>query len=79
MKTIEQTLRHCTKCERETIHNRNNTKTGLIMILIHIMLAIATVGVWLVLLGVWKLLTAKIGGWECNVCPQTSLLYKKIF
>lgn len=79
MKTIEQTLKHCAKCEKQTIHYRNNAKTGLVMILFHIVLAIVTVGVWLVLLGFWKLLTAKIGGWKCQDCPQTSVLHKKIF
>lgn len=79
MKIVEQKLKHCTKCEKETIHHRNNTKTGLIMILVHIVLTIATMGAWLVLLVIWKLLTVKIGGWKCEACPQVSVLHKNIF
>jgi len=68
MKTIERTLKHCNKCNRVTEHNRSASKTGLLMLLIHVALAIFTVGAWILVLIVYKLLTAKIGGWTCSRC-----------
>ena len=79
MKTIEEKLKHCNKCERETIHQRNGTKTGLIMILVHIVLTIGTAGIWLALLIVYKILTAKVGGWKCSRCKYVGILHKKLF
>ena len=70
MKAIEQQLKHCSRCEKTTIHQRNNTSIGFVMILLHIVLMVLTAGAWLVLLIVWKLLTAKIGGWKCERCGR---------
>ena len=70
MKTIEQKLKHCSRCKKTTTHQRNNTSTGLVMILIHIVLTVLTAGIWLVLLILWKILTAKIGGWKCERCGK---------
>lgn len=67
-KVIEQTLKHCKKCSKQTIHHRANNKTGLLMFLVHLVLTIATAGVWLVLVIIWALLNAKIGGWSCKEC-----------
>ena len=36
------------------------------MILVHLILAISTFGIWLGLVIIWKVLNAKIGGWKCS-------------
>lgn len=69
-KAIEETLKHCSKCNRKTVHLRNTNKTGLIMFLVHIVLTVITTGVWLILLVIWLILNAKIGGWTCNECGR---------
>ncbi|GAA4879740.1 hypothetical protein [Ferrimonas pelagia] len=69
-KALEQTIKHCRKCDRKTTHQRTYNKTGLVMFLVHLVLTVATVGVWLLLLIVWKLLNAKIGGWICADCGK---------
>ena len=78
-KVIEQKLKHCNKCGKTTKHHRNNTTTGLVMILIHIVLTVVTAGIWLALLIIYKLLTAKVGGWKCEECVNVGILHKKIF
>ncbi|EOX4447594.1 hypothetical protein ACK6W9_002553 [Vibrio alginolyticus] len=65
---IEETIKHCKKCNKLTKHMRSYHKTGLIMFLVHICLTIVTAGVWLVLLIIWMLLNKKIGGWKCQEC-----------
>ena len=67
-KEIEETLKHCSMCNKQTKHMRNNTKTGLVMFLVHLVLTVFTWGVWLVLLIIWKILNTKIGGWTCSEC-----------
>jgi hypothetical protein len=68
MKDIERTFKHCNRCHHATEHQRNISKTGLLMFLIHVALVIVTAGFWLLVLIVYKILTAKIGGWVCSVC-----------
>ena len=65
---IEESLRTCKKCKKKTIHIRNAKKTGALMILVHIVLTVATMGIWIALVIVWMVLTAKIGGWTCKEC-----------
>ena len=79
MKVIEEKLNHCDKCECTTKHHRNNTKTGLIMILVHIVLTVFTMGLWLALLIFYKLVTAKIGGRKCSNCVEVGIMHRKLF
>lgn len=65
---IEEKLKKCGACEKVTKHHRNNTKTSGFMLLVHIILTIASAGVWLVLVIIWKILNTKIGGWSCSEC-----------
>ena len=69
-KIIEETLMHCGKCKKKTIHLRNGSKTGLLMFLVHLVLTVMTFGVWLVIVVVWMVLNAKIGGWMCKECGK---------
>lgn len=69
-KAVEETVKHCKHCKRKTKHIRNTEKTGLIMFLVHIALTIVTAGVWLVILVIWLILNAKIGGWTCSECGK---------
>ena len=69
-KAIEETLKHCKKCEKTTKHLRNTNKTGLAMFLVHLVLTVVTGGVWLILLVIWMLLNTKIGGWKCGECGK---------
>lgn len=67
-KSIEEKLKHCAKCKRSTVHRRNHNSTGLVMFLVHLVLTVVTMGVWLVLLVIYKIMTTKIGGWSCSEC-----------
>lgn len=65
---IEEQLKKCPKCKKTTKHYRNNSKSSGFMILIHVILTLVTAGIWLLLVIIWKLLNAKIGGWKCSEC-----------
>lgn len=65
---IEEKLEHCKKCSKTTKHHRNNKKSSGFMILVHLILTVATVGFWLVLVIIWKILNTQIGGWKCSEC-----------
>ncbi len=67
-KYIEEQLKKCRKCGTTTKHVRNNSKSSSFMLLLHVVLTIATAGVWLLLIVVWKILNAQIGGWKCSEC-----------
>ena len=67
-KIIEEQLMKCRKCGKNTKHHRNNTSSSGFMLLVHFILTILTVGVWLVLVIIWKVLNAKMGGWKCSEC-----------
>lgn len=67
---IEETLRKCAKCKKTTKHYRNNSSSSAFAVLIHLVLAVLTMGVWLVLIVIWKVLNAKIGGWRCSECVK---------
>lgn len=69
-KYIEEQLKHCKKCGRVTRHYRNNTKSSGFMLLVHLVLICMTFGLWLLLVIVWKLLNAQIGGWRCSECDK---------
>ncbi len=69
-KAIEETLKHCKRCNKTTKHYRNINKTGLIMFLVHLVLTVVTAGVWLVILVIWLILNMKIGGWKCSECGK---------
>lgn len=67
-KAIEETLKKCTKCKKQTRHIRNTTKTGGAMFLVHLVLTVVTMGAWLILLIIWMMLNTKVGGWTCSEC-----------
>ena len=64
---IEEQLKSCSKCQKTTKHFRNNSKSSGFM-LVHLILTVCTLGVWLVLVIIWKILNTKIGGWKCSEC-----------
>lgn len=66
--TIEETLKHCKNCQKQTKHARNSSSTGFLSGFLHVILTLMTVGFWLVLLIIWKLMFVKIGGWTCSQC-----------
>ena len=74
MKEIEETLKHCRKCEMKTTHQRNTNKTGLVMLLVHLVLIAVTWGVWLIILAIWTLLNQRVGGWICSECGNRRFL-----
>ena len=65
---IEEQIKSCGKCKKTTKHFRNNTKSSGFMLLVHLVLTVVTVGVWLALVIIWKVLNTKIGGWKCSEC-----------
>ena len=65
---IEEQLKSCGKCKKTTKHFRNNNKSSGFMLLVHLVLTVVTVGVWLALVIIWKILNTKIGGWKCSEC-----------
>lgn len=65
---IEEKMVYCDNCKKDTKHYRNNSKSSGFMIFLHLVLTIGTVGVWLILVVIWKILNAKIGGWRCPDC-----------
>lgn len=69
-KIIEEQLKNCNKCKKTTKHLRNNKKSSGFMLLVHLVMTFATVGIWLALVIVWKMLNTKIGGWKCSECGK---------
>lgn len=67
-KVLEEQLKHCKKCQKDTIHRRNNSKSSGFMLLVHLVLTVVTAGIWLVLVILWKILNTKVGGWKCSEC-----------
>lgn len=67
-KVIEEQLKHCKKCGKTTKHYRNNKTSSGFMLLVHLVLTVVTVGIWLLLVIIWKFLNTKVGGWECSEC-----------
>ena len=65
---IEEQLKSCSKCKKTTKHFRNNSKSSGFMLLVHLILTVCTMGVWLALVIIWKILNTKIGGWKCSEC-----------
>lgn len=65
---IEEQLKSCKKCKKTTKHHRNNSKSSGFMLLVHLVLTVCTVGIWLVLIILMKILNTKIGGWQCSEC-----------
>jgi hypothetical protein len=69
-KYIEEILMKCGDCKKSTKHHRNNSKSSGFMILVHLVLTVFTVGIWLLLAIIWKLLNHKVGGWKCSECNK---------
>lgn len=67
---IEEKLKQCGNCKKTTKHHRNNKTSSGFMLLVHLILTIMTVGVWLVIIIIWKLLNTSIGGWKCSDCGK---------
>jgi hypothetical protein len=67
---IEETIRKCRRCAKKTIHHRSINKTGLLMFLVHLVLTVVTAGLWLILVVIWLVLNARIGGWTCKECGK---------
>nr|WP_193988608.1 hypothetical protein [Lelliottia steviae] len=65
---IEEKLMKCSRCSKTTKHHRNSSKSSGFMLLIHLILTIATAGIWLLLVIVWKIINKPIGGWKCSIC-----------
>jgi len=65
---IEEKIKHCNKCNNTTKHYRNTTKSSGFMIMVHVILILITLGVWLPIVVIYKILFAKIGGWSCGSC-----------
>ena len=68
MKAIEQSLYECPTCGRVTIHSRNVEKMNW---LLHIVLAVVTVGVWLIVALLMALSCGPTSAWVCGQCGQT--------
>lgn len=69
-KAIEETIKKCSRCKKPTVHMRNTEKTSAIMFLVHLVLTVLTAGVWLIILVIWLVLNAKLGGWICKECGK---------
>ena len=75
-KKIEQQIKFCKKCNKNTIHIKNGEEIRWIM---HLVLAIFTGGIWLIAffaMLIWKGLTSPIpgtgggSGWICGECGK---------
>ena len=68
---LDQKMIYCKRCDKDTIHYRNNKEINWIM---HLVLIILTVGIWLIpfaLILIWHGLTKPIGGgWVCLNCGE---------
>ena len=62
---VQQSLKHCSKCKKTTLHQRNNSKSSGFMIFVHLVLTIVTAGLWLLPVLLVKLLSFRVGGWKC--------------
>jgi hypothetical protein len=67
---IEEKLQKCKKCIKTTKHHRNNSKSSGFMVLVHFILTVCTMGIWLILVILMKILETKIGGWKCSECDN---------
>ena len=68
MKAIEQSLYECPTCGRVTIHSRNVEKMNW---LLHLVLALVTFGVWLIVALLMALSCGPTSAWVCGQCGQT--------
>lgn len=69
-KIIEEQLKNCKSCGKVTKHHRNSSKSSGFTLLVHLVLTVATMGAWLVLVIIWKILNTQIGGWRCSECGK---------
>lgn len=71
MLVLQEQLKYCPHCDRQTVHQRNTKRMSWGM---HIFLAIITIGTWLffwLIAAVWHLLTKPIAArWVCSTCGQ---------
>lgn len=68
-KKVAERILFCKKCNRETLQYRNTKEMSWLM---HLVLAIFTAGIWLIVwffIALWHMLTKPIGGkWTCSQC-----------
>jgi len=72
-KSVEQTMKPCKACDKQTLHAKNTTKSGWLAILINIILIIGTLGGWILVILLYRLLHMRIGGkggWICQDCGK---------
>lgn len=68
---IEEQLKHCAYCDKQTRHMRNNVKSSGFAIFIHVILTLLTVGIWLIPLVLYKLILMMFtGSWKCSECES---------
>lgn len=68
MKAIQEQIRKCNLCGKETLQRRNVTRTGLLGFLLHGCLVVITGGLWLIVVALLLLARITIGGWKCSEC-----------
>lgn len=69
---IEKRLKYCKRCKTVTKQMRNSKTPSGFMLLVHLAMTVATGGIWLVLVIIWKLLNFNTGGWVCSQCGGKS-------
>jgi len=71
MLVLQEQLKYCPHCDRQTVHQRNNKRMSWGM---HFVLTVFTLGLWLFVWSItviWHLFTKPIAGrWTCSVCGQ---------
>lgn len=65
---MEEKIKKCDECKKNTKHYRNTQKSSGFMILVHLILIICTAGIWLPIILLWKFCFINIGGWMCGSC-----------
>ena len=68
---IEEKIKHCDKCQCDTKHERNGSKSSGFMIFIHIVLTLMTWGVYLIPMAIYMLVSkASSDSWKCASCAS---------
>jgi len=67
MKHIEQKVKHCNTCNKQTLHYKNSSKINW---LLHIFLVIVTAGVWIIPFLLIVILGANVWDSEKFVCSS---------
>lgn len=71
MKAIQEQIRPCNTCGKETLQRRNVTPTGILDFLIHGCMLLITGGLWLGVIVLLILVRSVMAGkWICSECPS---------